>query len=132
MRQNRLYMFKSRFISVIKQISGHQGHDYKGGLLYYLCYYEKNLSRFTLHHIHKVQGWHRIHKAFLKLKLTCPMQRRRDGVKLFWVLTTETEKGKQFVRYSNHLSTNMLSSHVHIPPARELPLVLQHFERVHG
>jgi hypothetical protein len=26
----------------------------------------------------------------------------------------------------------MLSSHVHIPPARELPLVLQHFERVHG
>ncbi len=38
--------------------------------------------------------------SLLKLKLTCPLQRRRDGVKLFWVLTTETEKEKQFVRYS--------------------------------
>jgi hypothetical protein len=34
-------MFKSQFINAIKQISGHQGHDYKGGFLYYLCYYEK-------------------------------------------------------------------------------------------
>jgi hypothetical protein len=85
-------MFKSQFISVIKQISSHQGHDYKGGLLYYLCYYEKNLNRFTLHHIHKVQGWHRILKPF-GIEAHLPLQRRRDGVKLFWVLTTETEKG---------------------------------------
>lgn len=63
-----------------------------------------------------------------------PLQRRRDGVKLFWVLTTETEKGKQFVRYSppSVYHYALVTSIYH--QARELPLVLQHFEfeRVHG
>ncbi len=76
---------------------------------YYLCYYEKNLSRFTLHDIHKVQGWHRIHKAFWNWSSPAPCKEEEGTVSnCFGYLRLKQKLGNNLSDTAHHLSTIML------------------------